>query len=264
MIDLVRECATQWPEFLKACARDAEGGTIWEGDGVGAAWVNTPFPICNGTYLTGPVADATDLERRISMAVEFASGADLPWLFYVCQDWVPASLHTQFESIFARFHLSLAVRMTGMVATEILPPRRPMPDIRIERIKSNEQRAAAADLQAFAYSFPVDLCRMPVDTGALWGKTAQFGYIAYAGDLPVSTATALVLDGRLYVALVATHPDHQRKGYAEAVMRHSLDESARVTGLTRTVLHASQAGYPIYAAMGYQPTSTVVAFGPQH
>ena len=264
MIDLVRECATQWPEFLKVCARDASGGTIWEGDGVGAAWANTPFLISNGTFLTRPAEDAHDLEQRISMAVEFASGTDLPWLFYVCQDWIPTALHSQYDAIFSRFHLFPVMRMTGMVTTEILPARRPMPDVRIERVATEEQRYAATDLQAFAYGFPVELCRMPAEAGALWGKTEQFAYIGYAGDVPVSTATTLVLDGRLYVALVATHPNHQRKGYAEAVMRHSLAESTRATGLSRTVLHASQAGYPIYAAMGYRPTSIVVAFGPRH
>jgi GNAT superfamily N-acetyltransferase len=55
----------------------------------------------------------------------------------------------------------------------------------------------------------------------------------------------------VYVGLVATHPDHQRKGYAEAVMRRSIEEGQAGFGLTRTTLHASEAGRPLYEAMGY-------------
>ena len=264
MTDLIRECALQWPGFLKVCASDASSGTVWEGDGVGAAWANTPFSICNGTYLTSPVNDAGDMERRLGMAAEFAAGADLPWIFYICKDWIPPELYPDFEAAATRAGLTLIIQMTGMVATELRPPRRPAPALEIEPIQTEAQRLEATDLQAYAYSFPVDLCRTPTQAGALWGKTPQFAYIGYADGMPASTATTLVIDGVLYVALVATHPQAQRRGYAEAVMRHSLAEASRATGLSRTVLHASQAGYPIYAAMGYQPTGAVAGFGPPH
>jgi predicted acetyltransferase len=62
------------------------------------------------------------------------------------------------------------------------------------------------------------------------------------------------LDGRLYVALVATAHEFRRLGCAEAVMRRSLDIAARATGLVRTVLHASPMGHPLYAQMGYHDT----------
>jgi len=260
----LRECARQWPGFLEICARDAKGGTVWEGDGVGAAWANTPFPICNGTFLTRPVKDAADLERRMNAAVEFAAGADLPWVFFVCQGWIPEDLRPGLEAAFSQAGLAMITQMMGMVATGILPPRRPPAELQMRRIVTQEQRREATDLQAFAYQFPVELCRAPLEAGALWGETRQFGYLGYSGGTAVTTATTLDIDGRLYVALVATHPSHQRKGYAESVMRHSLEEAARATGLTRSVLHASPAGYPVYEAMGYRPTAQFIGFGPPH
>jgi GNAT superfamily N-acetyltransferase len=62
------------------------------------------------------------------------------------------------------------------------------------------------------------------------------------------------------VALVATSPDHQRKGYAEAVMRRALDEAREAWGVRRTVLHATAAGQPIYRRMGYADTVRFDAF----
>lgn len=229
---------------------------------MGAAWANTPFALFNGAFLTRPVEDAADLERRINVAVEFAAGSDLPWVFFVCQGWIPLEVGPHLEAAFSQAGLAEITQMMGMVATRILPPRRPPAALQIQRIVTEQQRRDATDLQSFAYQFPVELCRAPLEAGALWGKTRQFGYLGYAGGVPVTTATTLDIDGRLYVALVATHPGHQRKGYAESVMRHSLEEAARATGLTRSVLHASHAGYPVYEAMGYRPTAKFIGFGP--
>jgi ribosomal protein S18 acetylase RimI-like enzyme len=50
----------------------------------------------------------------------------------------------------------------------------------------------------------------------LWHEYA-YGFVAYEGDKPVSTATAVINDGYLYLFLVATSPDSRRKGYGEAV-----------------------------------------------
>jgi predicted GNAT family N-acyltransferase len=43
-------------------------------------------------------------------------------------------------------------------------------------------------------------------------------------------------------------------GYAEAVVRHALQQAAAATGVTRTSLDASDAGVPLYAQMGYTDT----------
>ena len=63
----------------------------------------------------------------------------------------------------------------------------------------------------------------------------------------------MMVDGIRYVALVATNPDHQRRGYAEAAMRRALEMAAAVHSDALTVLHATEAGRPIYERMGYRP-----------
>ena len=65
-----------------------------------------------------------------------------------------------------------------------------------------------------------------------------------------------MVDGCRYVALVATAPAHRHHGYAEAVMRRALEVAASTHGECPTVLHATDAGRPIYARMGYAPIST--------
>jgi predicted GNAT family acetyltransferase len=91
-----------------------------------------------------------------------------------------------------------------------------------------------------------------------------FPILGYESGEAVSCAYTEPIDGRLYVAFVATVPGHRRKGYAEACMRRSLEAAAAATGIHRTFLHASDAGMPIYARMGYQRVTSYTLFGQGH
>jgi predicted GNAT family acetyltransferase len=64
-----------------------------------------------------------------------------------------------------------------------------------------------------------------------------------------------MVDGLRYVALVATHPEHQRRGYADAAMRRALEVAAAAKGKCPTFLHATEAGRPVYTRMGYRAVS---------
>jgi GNAT superfamily N-acetyltransferase len=198
------------------------------------------------------------------MALEFAAGVDLPWLLDLCLDWIPEDVARELEVILARFGLEPATRMTGMVAGALRPSSRPLPRLRFERITSPAQRLLASDLQSLAYDLPLDTCRMATESGAFWSEPeSEFAYLGFDGDTAVTTATTIPLDGRLYAALVATHPEAQRRGYAEAVLRHSLAEARAATDLTPVDLHSSRAGFGVYSAMGFQPVATFAAFAPR-
>jgi GNAT superfamily N-acetyltransferase len=88
---------------------------------------------------------------------------------------------------------------------------------------------------------------------SLWHERA-YGFVGYAGDKAVSTATAIINESCLFLFLVATMPEARRKGYGEAVVRLALQTAYEATGISRTVLHATEAGYPLYLRLGYQPT----------
>jgi predicted acetyltransferase len=66
----------------------------------------------------------------------------------------------------------------------------------------------------------------------------------------------MMVDGVRYVAMVATDPAHRRRGYADAAMRRALEIAADRHGDVLTVLHATDAGRPVYERMGYAPIST--------
>ena len=139
----------------------------------------------------------------------------------------------------------------GMVAEE-LTPAKPLPHgLEMRRANDSATRNDLVDLNTIAYGIPHEVGRQGPAQECFWDDSFH-GYVAYLDNKPVACTMTAPLDGRLYVSWVATHPEHRRKGYADAVMRKSLASAHEATGITRTVLHATLEGQPVYERMGYR------------
>ena len=148
--------------------------------------------------------------------------------------------------------------MTGM-AGDILPMEAPgHPALRFERILDDSTIQDFAQINCVSYDVPAETSLSLVKEHTVWHDHA-YGLVAYEGDKPVSTATAIIDQGCLFLFLVATMPEARRKGYGEAVVRHALQTAYEATGIRRTVLHATEAGYPLYLRLGYHPTAKFMA-----
>jgi hypothetical protein len=75
-------------------------------------------------------------------------------------------------------------------------------------------------------------------------KSPLFGTLAYVGGEPASGAFAFPID-KLYVAWVVTWKPHRGLGLAELVIRHSLKDARKATGIERTVLRVTEDGFPV-------------------
>ena len=137
-----------------------------------------------------------------------------------------------------------------------------MPAVELRRISDEETRFALADLNADAYGVPRDWGRQALGSAALW-RGPLFGRIAYVGGEAASGAFALPIENALYVGWVATSKAHRRSGLAELVIRTSLEDATKATGLERTSLHATNEGLPVYTRMGYRPVVKFPFYGPE-
>lgn len=246
-----------WRSFLKHAALQSTAGSIRTFDGLEAAWVHSALVINNGTYLTSPASSEGELRGRFASASDDALRHKLPWALYLYEPYVASIAGEQVASIAAEFGLAPVMSiqvMTGDVH-ELKPPARLCPDLEFRRITRREESWIAFDLNLRSYGMPLFMADSVLDTNAYFSDPQrEFGFVALAGGVPVSTATVIELDGWLYVALVATDPDHRQKGYGEAVMRHALSVAASELPVSRTALDASLMGAPLYLQMGYQHT----------
>lgn len=215
-------------------ARRFPGGRVDRLEGVAVLWADVPLPFLNLGIVDSPCADGD--ERH-------------PWLGCLCEEWVP----DDWRDVVADAGMHVSMPLTGMLAERILPPRRPAPALELRRVADERSRRAAAELNNAAYGLPEGLCDCLIDP-AFWPDDMH-GYVGAVDGQDVTTTSVFAVRGTLYVALVATHPEHGRKGYAEHAMRHALSEGAAALGLQRSILHASEAGRPVYKAMGYEDTA---------
>jgi GNAT superfamily N-acetyltransferase len=142
--------------------------------------------------------------------------------------------------------------LTYMTAMRLRDPVRDLPRVEMRRVDTPELALIVSDLNCEAYGIPVEWGRTANAGGHMWLQEA-IGFVSFADGVPVSTATVIPASECLNVVCVATHQEQRGRGYAEAVMRHALAAAEAETGFRRTILHATDAGYPIYARMGYEP-----------
>jgi GNAT superfamily N-acetyltransferase len=247
MRDEITESNRHLQEAWKLYARASAGGEALDRDALSFANAKQPWFFMNVGALRTPVTDQTDLTRRAREAVQYFAGQSNPWVLTGSEDWFgPDAI-----SVLSSAGLVHKLNLMGMAAERLLRPARPFPDVELRRISDEETRFALADLNADAYEIPREWGRLAIGGAALW-KERLFGTIAFVNGQPASGAFALPIDDALYVAWVATTSAHRRKGLAELVIRESLTEAKKATGLDRTVLHATVDGRPVYLKMGYR------------
>jgi hypothetical protein len=249
------ESNRQFIDAWELFARRAAHGTIEERGGIAVAFSGVAMPLMNMVFLTTPVVDIADLSQRARLAADAGAASGRPWMCTLCEDWLPPGVQAAAAAAMAAIGLAAASTATGMVAESLAPPRRTAPPgLAIRPVDAEPARRHVAELNSAAYQLPTEWGYEAMTRRELFA-TDVWGDVGYLGDTPVSTSTTALLDGRLYVMMVATAAGEMNKGYAEAVIRHSLARAIAATGVRRTVLHATPAGQPLYASMGYRPTS---------
>lgn len=255
----IEESNSQFLGAWKHFSRHAANGAIEDLGGVVAMYSNVPVPFLNVFGIDTPVRDDADLIRRIEKAKRYAHKAGWPYFIAVCTDFVPQGLQSRLDAIFGEAGFNAFMEWTGMVCDPVRPARKTAPaELELRPATTAELRVAINDLNSAAYGMPAEPGRDPLSREPLWA--AMHGVVGCVDGQPVATATTLPVDGRLYVALVATHPDQQRHGYAEACMSESLRLASEATGLKRSILHATDAGHPVYLKMGYYDVTRFILY----
>lgn len=224
--------------------------------GIAVRWADCRFAFWNCVTLTDVGADADLVGQRLGEAADVMRSKRHPGFLWLFEDLPADDARPALSAAAERAGLQHAFSGTGM-AGDLPPTSEPdHPDLTFVRVTTDEQLRDYADLNSRAYGFPLDDGRDGLAGSTLW-KDQVYAYLGLRDGVPVTCAAAVEAAGRLFVALVATDPEWQRKGYGEAVTRKALHEGSRATGLTRATLHATAAGAPVYVRIGFKPNSPV-------
>ncbi|XMA39250.1 GNAT family N-acetyltransferase [Streptomyces albogriseolus] len=256
-VESMEQLAAVWRTMVLDRDPDAD---VRDLPGIAVRWADSRFAFWNCVTLTGAGTGADLLERRLKEAAEIMRAKRRPGFLWVFEDLLDDEARATVDTAAGQAGLAYAFPGTGM-AGDLLPVPEPHhPDLTFARVTTEEHLQAYADINSRAYGFPLDDGRDGLARSTLW-KHGVHAYLAVRDDTPVACAATVEAQGRLFVLLVATDPEWQRRGYGEAVTRKALYEGARATGATRATLHATAAGAPVYPRIGFRPNSPMRFYG---
>jgi GNAT superfamily N-acetyltransferase len=148
--------------------------------------------------------------------------------------------------------------LTGMLARQIPHDARVPAGLQLDVPDDDAGCCDIIDVNSAAYGMDLAASKPTLGRGSFWAD--HVAVLGRAGGAPATSAGVVLAGGHRYVLLVATQPTHQKKGFAEAAMRLALHVAAEKFGDRPTFLHATDAGRPIYARMGYETVATHTCF----
>jgi GNAT superfamily N-acetyltransferase len=248
----IQQFVDAWQVFAEAApARSASSQP-----GLELIFAGVPISFFNAGVLTKQGISADQLRACAETARDWASKSGLPWMLIVTQEALATD--TDAGAVLDACGYALAMPLYGMVTQSVTPISR-MPDGLALRVADDDATCAAImAVNSAAYAMPLDAANDVWGKAAFW--TDHVEVLGSVGSESVSSAAVMKVSGHRYVALVATAPGRQRKGYADATMRYALEIARERYGNLPTFLHATEAGCPVYERMGYETVANHVAY----
>lgn len=249
--------------FLEAWDALSKGSPAFErrrGGPIEVSWCGYSSPFFNLAVTTRPPESLREFEEAIVETTNWAAERRLPWILSVCHETMN-SLLPDAERQLNEHGFAAMMPLTGMEAYDLTPPARPRPEGRwfTEEHESTGVNVVRVNEAAYQMSLG-EPGSLALENPGWWAAPERMATVLAPEGQPASCAAVLGVNGVRYVALVATNPAEQRKGYAEAAMRDVLERSRAAGLVARTYLHASAAGRPVYERMGYRATAEYTVY----
>lgn len=233
------EAWTQMTETLPSPQHSAENGIV-------TCFSDVPNLFFNLWFQDGPATGEAAFRDLLRAGKARGAAWHRPTGGVIRADWAPDN----WEAILAEEGLAIAVPMLGMEATAIVSPAHPPANVEIRRVTDDKTARDAADLNARAYHMSEE--EFASVGGMHFWPEGSLAFVGYVDGRPVTTAAARDVGGTVYIAMVATEPGEQGKGYAATVMRHAMAEGLEALGADKPLtLHATMDGQKTYAKMGF-------------
>jgi GNAT superfamily N-acetyltransferase len=189
-------------------------------------------------------------------ACALAANHGVPWFLVVTQEALSQGIDAR--ATLNECGLAPLVNLTGMLADDVASLAQAPDGLDLTVPDDDASSAAIITVNGAAYGMDLQPAIQNLGSHGFWKN--HFAVVGNVGGKPVTCSSVMMVDGYRYVGFVATLPDYQRRGYADAAMRRSLDLAAEAAGKRPSVLHATDAGRPVYERMGYAPISKHTLF----
>ena len=236
-------------------AAATDRGAVKEEPGLTLVSSGIDYGVFNSAILASPVWALKELEALLGAARAHYEGLGLPWSCWICEDLCDKRLRSPLKQLLLLYGLTESNCHPGMIAERLKPPRRLLPALEIRRVADAVTRRDFCQVTSLAFRLPLAVASRAYEAEPPW-HGGLVGWVGYLEGAPVSTAAAIAAAGAVGVYSVSTVPLFERRGFAEAMLRHAVEERRRVSGFEQTVLQATQAGWSLYERLGYRQVTT--------
>jgi GNAT superfamily N-acetyltransferase len=200
-----------------------------------------PSAFFNGAFAAGTSADPV---ATIAATIDFFAERNLPFLL-----WVRAGG----DDGLVQAARTAGLRDVGGPPLMVLPAIEGIPeppfDLQVRIASSSDELDHHAAVVAGGFGMPIEFARVILSAALLHDPDAAMA-VGYVGGRPVTTALLARSGDTAGVYNVATLDEHRGRGYGEAATWAVIAEGLH-RGCTHAVLQSSDAGYPVYARMGF-------------
>lgn len=243
-------------EVIGAGAPDAIRHSL---EGMEFAWSGLPSPFFNLALSTAAPASLEAFSTAVADAVAWAAPRNAPWMLGLCHETL-GELFTPAVEYLEQNGFGVMMALTGMEAPapKIAPVHTPL-----EILTEAHERAGYDALRVNSAGYHLEIAppgSLPMEKPGWWAPSHRLLTVLREEGQPLSAAAVLNLNGLPYVALVATHPEAQRRGLATLAMTDVLQRAQAAGMQQRAYLHATAAGRPVYERMGFTATAEYTLF----
>jgi len=238
-------------ETLKFFSLANDNGKVVESDDLLLISSGINYGVFNTALLKTRVDSESRLEEYISQAHAFFGARGERWSFWVCQELVGPPVMRRLRRVMEGRRLRMLSEPPGMIAGRLLPPRRSLPALDVRPVVTQQERLAFAGILSSTFDLPYSICGDIYALERSWNGGYR-GWVGYVNGEPIVSTACVVAAGVAGIYSVGTMPSWRRRGYAEQLMRHVLQQISRETGIERTILQATNEGFRVYQKMGYR------------
>ncbi len=244
-------------DSFRALAESRAESGVFELPGVSIASAGVRFQMFNAAFLSAPVADADELDRRLRTAAEHFRSRDTRWSFWICEDWLAPPVRRVLSRRCERMGLCLSAEMPGMRATRLTSAKRSLPDLEYRRVESAGALADFHAIGSVCFHVPMLWFTEVFDADTPTLRSRFRCYVAYRDGLPVATAAVIRSGGTLGLYNIATAPEHRKRGIAEAITRYAVEAEGPAETL---VLQSTAHGYRLYERLGFRSVTRILVY----
>jgi ribosomal protein S18 acetylase RimI-like enzyme len=258
--DEVRAVAGNLLEALRFFGQARADAEIRDLPGVSLIFCGLNYAAFNAALQARPIeGDAQELGRLIDVSAEHFDARSLRWTYWLCADFLQPVLRREAPRVFQRHGLRHLTEAPGMYTEHLAPAKRGLPSLQVRPVADEPTRGAFAEVMSTAFEIPHSISMSVYGAERAWKGTFQ-GYVGYSNGRAVTTTAAVITGDVIGLYSVATLPQHRRLGFAEAIMRHVIQEAQETHGISRTVLQSTSSGLSLYEAMGYRTVTSFNVF----